>query len=176
MFQVSQLGVCVALLVPLTVVITYYDVLYRRIPNSYVLTTLICGLVINTIDGGWRGALHSLAGCAFAFGLMLLPHIFGEMGAGDVKLFASIGAVIGMDMVLPAFLVALITGGALAVISILRLGTAYESAYRVFLIIAGIFTGRFASGINIPANRKQTIPCGVAITIGSLITLAIFRS
>jgi len=173
MLYSGQLGVCAALLVPLTVVVTYYDVRYRRIPNVYALATLVCGFGANTIINGWRGALSSLAGCVFAFCLMLIPRIFGEMGAGDVKLFASIGAVIGMDMAPPTFLIVLITGGALAVFSILHSGTVYETARRVSFIFISLLTSWRAPRFAIPADRKQTIPYGVAITFGSLISLII---
>ena len=176
MFHFGQLSICVALLVPLAVVITYYDVRYRRIPNIYVLTTLICGVGASAIINGWRGALGSMVGCVFAFCLMLVLHIFGAMGAGDVKLFASIGAVIGTNMVLPTFLIVLITGGALAVFSVLRSGTVYETAQRVSFIFISLLTNWQAPRFVMPADRKQTIPYGVAITLGSLISLVIFRN
>ena len=44
-----------ALLVPLAGIITYYDVRYRRIPNVFVLATLVCGLTLNTLSGGAGG-------------------------------------------------------------------------------------------------------------------------
>ncbi|MGI9165119.1 MAG: prepilin peptidase, partial [Pyrinomonadaceae bacterium] len=56
----------IALLIPLAIIITYYDVRYRRIPNSFVLATLVSGLAINTIFGGLEGLYGSLGGCALA--------------------------------------------------------------------------------------------------------------
>ena len=49
-----------------------------------------------------------------AFILMFMLHVFGAMGAGDVKLFAAIGSVIGAQLVLPTFVVVVLTGGLLA--------------------------------------------------------------
>jgi prepilin peptidase CpaA len=148
---------------------------YRRIPNAFVLSTLIGGLIVNVRGDGWEGALASLQGGALAFSLMLVLHVFSAMGAGDVKLFASIGAVIGVNQVFRTFLVVLITGGALAVCATLRAGTLRETMRRVWLIFASLFSGwqppRFAA----PADRRQTLPYGVAITFGSLISLAIFQ-
>ena len=45
---------------------------------------------------------------------MFMLHVFGAMGAGDVKLFAAIGSVIGAQLVLPTFVVVVLTGGVLA--------------------------------------------------------------
>ena len=112
----SLVIVICALLIPLAVIITYYDVRYRRIPNAFVLATLLSGLILNTIYGGWNGTLASLGGCAIAFALMFVLHIFGAMGAGDVKLFAAVGSLIGTQLVLPTFLVVILTGGALALL------------------------------------------------------------
>src|SRR5689334_9105557 len=90
-------------LVPLAVIVIYYDVRYRRIPNPFVLATLITGLTLNFALGGIQGGLNSIGGCVLAFVLMLMLHVFGAMGAGDVKLFAAIGSVIGAQLVLPTF-------------------------------------------------------------------------
>lgn len=165
-----------ALLVPLAVIITYYDVRYRRIPNAFVLATLTSGLIINTIYGGWKGTLASLGGCAIAFMLMFALHIFGAMGAGDVKLFAAIGSLTGTHLVLPTFLVVILTGGALALLLTLRAGVVRTTMQRVLQILVGLLPGWEMPRFAVPADRRHTIPYGVAITFGSLISLAIFRA
>ncbi|HEV7375351.1 MAG TPA: A24 family peptidase [Pyrinomonadaceae bacterium] len=168
--------VVVALLIPLAIIITYYDVRYRRIPNAFVLATLASGLIINTIYGGLNGMLMSLGGCAIAFILMFVLHIFGAMGAGDVKLFAAVGSLTGANMVLPTFLVVILTGGALALLLTLRSGAVRTTMQRVLQILVGLLPGWEMPRFAIPADRRHTIPYGVAITFGSLISLAIFRA
>ena len=42
----SETVVTIALLLPLAVIITYYDVRYRRIPNAFVLATLAAGVAM----------------------------------------------------------------------------------------------------------------------------------
>src|SRR5215208_2994631 len=100
--------------IPLGLSITYMDVRYRRIPNKQVLTILLCGIAVNAFFGAWHGLSTSLLGIAMAFGLMFTLHVIGTMGAGDVKLFAAIGAVIGSSLVVPTFLIVALTGGILA--------------------------------------------------------------
>jgi len=165
-----------SLLILLAAVITYYDVRYRRIPNRLVLAALVSGLAVNAVFGGWSGMRASVVGCAVAFGLMLIMHVFGAMGAGDVKLFAAIGAIIGAHLVLSTFSVVIITGAVLAVFSMLRAGTSRVTMQRVLLILAGLLPGWKIPRFPAPADRSQTIPYGVAIALGSLISLFIFRA
>src|ERR1700752_991633 len=90
------------LLVPMAVVIAYMDIRYRRIPNKLVLITLLGGIGLNTYFDGTHGLLLSLEGFGLAFAVMFFFHVFGTLGAGDVKLFAALGAVNGIALVLPA--------------------------------------------------------------------------
>ena len=163
-------------LIPLAALVIYYDVRYRRIPNAFVLATLISGLGLNLAIGGWSGGLSSLGGCVLAFVLMFTLHVFGAMGAGDVKLFAAIGSVIGAQLVLPTFVVVVLTGGLLALISILRSGVFRTTMHRVLQIFVGLLPGWQMPKFSVPADRRLTIPYGVAITVGTIIATAIFHA
>lgn len=165
-----------SLLVPLAAVIAYYDVRYRRIPNPFVLAALISGLTMNLILNGLPGLFSSLAGCGLAFILMFALHVFGAMGAGDVKLFAAIGAIVGAKLVIPTFLVVVLTGGLLAVVSIVRSGMVATTMHRVLQIFIGMLPGWQMPKFAVPEDRRFTIPYGVAITLGSIISTAIFRA
>ncbi len=162
-------------LVPLAVLIIYHDVRYRRIPNAFVLATLISGLSINLALGGVNGALNSLGGCILAFILMFILHVFGAMGAGDVKLFAAIGSIIGAQLVLPTFVVVVLTGGLLALVTTLRSGVFRTTMLRVLQILVGLLPGWQMPKFSVPADRRLTIPYGAAITIGAIIATAIFH-
>jgi prepilin peptidase CpaA len=91
------------------------DLSRRRIPNvlSVGLAAAGIGLAASGVSGVSLSA--SLAGLVVAFALMLPGHILGATGAGDVKLFAACGAVLGVGQVLNAFLYVAIAGGVLAV-------------------------------------------------------------
>src|SRR4051812_27403898 len=163
-------------LIPLAVLIIYHDVRYRRIPNPIVLATLISGLAINLTLGGFSGGLSSIGGCLLAFVLMFILHVFGAMGAGDVKLFAAIGSVLGAQLVLPTFVVVVLTGGVLALVSVVRSGVFATTMHRVLQILVGLLPGWQMPKFSVPADRRLTIPYGVAITIGAIIATAIFHA
>ncbi|HVF50194.1 MAG TPA: A24 family peptidase [Pyrinomonadaceae bacterium] len=168
--------VAFALLIPLAVLITYYDVRYRRIPNAFVLAALVGGLLLNASANGLEGILTSLGGCALAFGVMFMLHVFGAMGAGDVKLFAGIGAIIGSGLVLPTFAVIALTGGLLAVYTMVRAGAVRATLWRVVQIFYGLLPGWPMPRFAVPDDKRHTIPYGVAITFGSIVSLCIFRA
>ena len=163
------------LLAPLAIFVIYYDVRYRRIPNVLVLSALLAGVSINTAFGGWQGMLSSLEGFALAFFPMLLMHIFGAMGAGDVKLFGAVGAVLGVGLVPLAFVLVVMLGALLAVYTMLRAGTVFTTLHGVFRIFVGLLPGWEMPRFAISPDRKHTIPYGVAIMLGSLITVAVFQ-
>src|SRR5688572_20245069 len=161
--------------IALAVLIVYYDVRYRRIPNAFLLATLISGLTLNLALGGIYGAISSIGGCVLAFILMFMLHVFGAMGAGDVKLFAAVGSVVGAHLVIPTLVVVVLTGGLFAVVSILRSGVFAATMHRVLQIFVGLLPGWEMPRFSIPTDRRLTIPYGAAITLGAIISTAIFH-
>lgn len=159
-------------LLPMAGLIGYYDVYYRRIPNWAVMGALVSGLVIQTSQGGLKGLILAVAGCVFAFALMFVIYLFGGMGAGDVKLFAAIGALIGAGLVLPTFVAVVITGGVLALVMTLWKGTTRETIYRVWAMFARWLPGGWVWRGTEKAAARHTVPYGVAITLGSLVSTA----
>lgn len=163
------------LLAPLAAVVIYYDLRYRRIPNVVVLAALVAGLIINTTFGGVHGTMTSIYGFALAFFPMLLMHIFGAMGAGDVKLSGAVGAVLGVALVPTTLILVVMLGGALAIYSMVRAGTVFTTLHGVLRIWVGLLPGWEMPRFAMPPDRRHTIPYGVAIMLGSLITAAVFR-
>ena len=164
------------LLAPLAIFVIYYDVRYRRIPNVLVLATLLAGFSVNTAFGGFHGTLSSLEGFGLAFFPMLLMHIFGALGAGDVKLFGAVGSVIGVALVPLTFVVVVMLGALLAVYTMFRSGTVLTTLHGVVRIFVGLLPGWEMPRFAMAPDRRHTIPYGVAIVLGSLISVVVFRS
>ena len=160
---------------PLAIIITYMDIRYRRIPNKLVLAILLVGLTVNTVFGGSQGLLLSLGGFGLAFALMFFFHVFGTMGAGDVKLFAAIGAVNGLALVLPTLLVVALIGGILAICKMIYSGRARTTMFGVMHFFYGLLPGQRVPRIDIPADRSYTLPYAVPICFGSLVAFVLFH-
>ena len=94
---------------------TVVDIRTRRIPNW--LTATMAGIGVGFAASGTSGVtlLASMAGFALGLALMLPGHALGATGAGDVKLMAAVGAMVGPGTVVTAFAFTAIAGGILAV-------------------------------------------------------------
>jgi prepilin peptidase CpaA len=164
------------LLASLAAYVTYTDVRYRRIPNACVLAALAGGLLLNTAFGGLSGLLASLAGFALGLAIMFVLHLFGTMGAGDVKLFAAVGAVIGVRLVLPALAAVAVTGLVLAVYTMVRARAVRATTFNVLRFFFGLLPGQSSPRFAAPSDRRRGVPYGVAITLGSLVAVFLFRA
>ena len=106
-----QKVVMVLLILLLTAAV--FDVLYRRIPNWLTVSGVVLALAMNTVIGTPEaGVVFSLVGLAVAFGIYAGLYALRAMGAGDVKLMAAVGALVGWERWFGIFLVTAVIGGA----------------------------------------------------------------
>jgi prepilin peptidase CpaA len=149
---------------------TIVDIKSGRIPNALTATMsgIGIGLAASGVSGISLGA--SMLGFALGFALMLPGHALGATGAGDVKLMAAVGAILGPATVVSAFLFTAIAGGVLAIVVATR-------RRRLAATFAG--TGRLIAA---PAGVKQEISAadvtrrfayGPAIAVGSVLAALI---
>src|SRR4030065_1999811 len=85
------------LLIPLTLTvwIAWGDLRTRRIPNYLTLGTAVAGLAYNFMSQGLPGLVSGILGMLLGFAFLILPYLWGGMGAGDVKALAALGAWLG---------------------------------------------------------------------------------
>jgi prepilin peptidase CpaA len=103
-----------ALAVTGTGVAAAIDVRTRRVPNTLTATLALAGVTLAAGGLGPHGLLAALLGGLTGLALMLPGHVFGATGAGDVKLLAAAGTLLGAGATVRAFLFTAIAGGVLA--------------------------------------------------------------
>lgn len=140
------------------------DLYTRRIPNALTLGITIAGLMLAATGAGSLTMTQALLGCAFGLVLMLPGHVIGATGAGDVKLFAALGTMLGPKGIIVAFLYTAIAGGVLALLVAARRRLLRVTVERVSTLVrtAGSNVGEIERAA---VNRFAYAP---AIAIGSL--------
>lgn len=86
-----------------------------KVPNWVTFPFVMSGWVFHLWASGLTGWCGSLLGTVVGLVLLLAPYAIGGMGAGDVKLFAGVGAWMGAAITLSAFVISAIVGGILAI-------------------------------------------------------------
>lgn len=142
------------------------DMRQRRIPNVVSVTTAAVGVALAASGLSGLTVMSSLVGLAAGFALMLPGHIFGGTGAGDVKLFAAAGTLLGTGRIVPAFLFVAIAGGALAVLVAIQRGRLRRTVTMAARLMGQPATTKSAIEAPVEHNRFSF---GPAIAIGCLI-------
>lgn len=148
------------------------DLRSRRIPNRLTYSTMIGGLIFYSIHSGLSGFLTSMGGLFFGLALLIVFYLAGGMGAGDVKLMAAVGSLLGPQGVFEAFLGTGLIGGIYALMILGAKGYLPDTLRRFGLMLKTYFVTR--KFIYIPPPREEKPPrlCyGVAISLGTLASL-----
>jgi len=147
------------------------DLETRKVPNWLTFGTAVIGFVMAAahldgvnVSGAFEGLLVGLL-------LMLPGHVIGRTGAGDVKLLAAIGTLLGPGTIVMAFLYTAIAGGALGILVAVKRG-------RFAATLEGTSALVRTGGANVTELEKPTIDnrfaYAPAIAVGAVVA-AIWR-
>ena len=155
-----------------------FDVLYRRIPNWLTVSGVVLGLAMNTLIGSPEaGLVFSLLGLATAFGVYVVLYALRAMGAGDVKLMAAIGALVGWERWFGIFFVTALIGGAMALILVLARGRLKKTWFNVSFILSEMKSGRAAylanEELDVKNKKALGLPHGAVIAVSVVFYLAL---
>jgi len=161
-----------AVLVLIVVTAAIFDLRYRKIPNWLVLTGLVLGFGLNTF-------LFEVTGLAFSakgFGLALLIYfplyLLRAMGAGDAKLMAAVGSIVGWGNWLGIFVATAVIGGVLGLVVLLFAGRIRKTFWNIGWILNEMlhFRAPYHSSeeLDVRSAQGMRMPHGVAIALGSI--------
>jgi len=158
----------VAVAVGISAAIT--DVTARRIPNRLTYSAIVGGLVLQAALHGWQGLLLGGGGCLLFGGVFMLFYIVNAMGAGDVKLAAALGSIVGYSATLPVMYATALAGGALAVLIMVLSGRVVETL-RNTLWVTGFHLRhglQMHPQVNLDNPSSARMPYGLAFAAGTL--------
>jgi prepilin peptidase CpaA len=153
----------------LAVTAAVWDVRQHRIPNWLTLPGIVAGMVLRSALLGWKGLGSAVAGCLLAGGVLLLFYMIRAMGAGDVKLMAAIGSLVGPSQAITIVLATAICGGAIGIAYALYRGRMWSTIKNVgsilkFHALAGV---QPHPNFNLDNPEVLRVPYGLAIALGT---------
>jgi len=154
------------------------DVREGRIPNWLTYPAVLLGSLLRWCFFSWRGLGSAIAGCLLAGGVVLLFYAVRAMGAGDVKLLAAIGSLIGPRDAVVVLLATAIAGGLMALVwvAVLRRFSATLRNLGSVLWFHSSSGWKTHPELNLDNPSALRMPYGLAIATGTLYAfLAIWR-
>ena len=130
-----------AILIVCVLIAAIYDAAIQKIPNWISLIIVVSGLSWNYFSIEGLGLRASIAGLVAGLFFMLPGYIFASMGAGDAKLMAAIGSVVGLNEVLDVVLYSYIAMLVLAFAFLTLKGDVVKLLRRYKVLVCGLFRG-----------------------------------
>jgi prepilin peptidase CpaA len=171
-----------AILLLMVIIAAAYDIRYRRIPNWLTASGVLIGLVLNSflqtpapavLSVG--GLLFALKGFGLAFGVYFFLYALRAMGAGDVKLMAAVGSLVGWQDWFGIFLISAVIGGIAAIVLSLIRGRLRTTFWNVGFILSEMGHGRPAylrkEELDVRSKKGLGLPHGAVIAAGTIIFL-----
>ena len=159
---------CVLAAVLVTAVCT--DVRFRRIPNRLTVSAAVVGLILSVFDGGIGSSLKGLL-IGFAAGYLL--WMLKTFRAGDAKLFAALGALMGLGWLIRCAAWSFVGGAVLGVGLLLAKGQLIARTKRVRVYFKGLVLKRIYAPYEPEAGTEREFPFAVAIALGGLLACVI---
>jgi prepilin peptidase CpaA len=148
----------------------FTDVRDRRIPNRLTYPAMIAGLVLQASVYGWRGLLLGLVGGLLFGGLFLIFHLVRAMGAGDVKLAAALGCIMGPAGSWQVMFATAVAGGALAILVMVFTGRVLKTLRSTLAVVGfhALHGLRTHPEVNLDNPAAVRLPYGLAFAAGTL--------
>lgn len=167
----------------------FFDVTEKRIPNKITFSTMLVGLILNIVMNGLNGLIFSFYGFLMGLGVFIIPFTLRLMGAGDVKLMASIGVLKGWKFTALSTLSAAIAGIIVVFVYLIYKKRLFGYFRKYFVVLVEIILNSiYFSDRNIVGNKlkkfayskenenkeneKLYVPYGLAIALGTLFVLS----
>ena len=135
-------------------------------PNWLTLGIAVVGLTLAAARLSGLSLPAAFAGLALGLAVMLPGHLIGATGAGDVKLLAALGTMLGPKATVLAFIYAAIAGGGLAVLVALQRRTLEVTMARTAMLVR-------SRGANVAeieqASSDNRFAYAPAIAIGAVV-------
>lgn len=153
-------------------VATVIDVRQRRIPNWLTVGVTFIGLINSLFLKGLAGLGEHVLAMLVGLILFFIFYLLKVFGAGDAKLMAALGAIMGFPFIYIASLLIILVGGIISFILLVMNRGFKNVMFFIYSFFSSLFTGKLKEVTDgTTTEAGNTFPFSVAITIGSVMTL-----
>jgi len=149
-----------------TAIAAVVDIRTRRVPNWLTFGAAAFGIAMATVRPDGVGVAGAFEGLLVGLLLMLPGHVIGKTGAGDVKLLAALGTLLGPKAIVMAFLYSAVAGGGLAVLVAIQRRRLRETLESTAALVC---TGGSNAGELEKPSTNNRFAYAPAIAVGALI-------
>lgn len=148
------------------------DLRENKIRNVITLPTALLGLGLNLAEQGGTGLVASVTGWLVPVLALIIFYLIKVMGAGDIKLFAAIGAVMGLPFTVGSFVISIYFGGVVALVLLIKRKQAGAILTRLINYAQHCLTRRKLTAYH--SESESQFPFAIAIVPATLIQLMVW--
>jgi prepilin peptidase CpaA len=161
-------------------IVAWFDITRRIIPDMVSIILAGFGILVILLGSNWAAALSTIGLAAGTFLALALLCMMGKMGGGDVKLISASVLLVGAGSFLDFMLLTALAGGVLALIYLVAFVILKHLPAASAAVPAPPRKMRNAFRLGLLWRierrrilRRSSVPYGVAIAGGSLLSLAL---
>lgn len=161
----------VYLLISTLMLALYHDVKEQKIKNYVTYSAAFLGLTSNVAEYGLDGLGSALLGWLTPVIVLGLFYIANIMGAGDIKLFAAIGAIMGLSFTMYSFAYSVYFGGLIALIILYKKKQFRQRMYRIYEYLYFVAATRKIAPYCAKSDNRSKFIFSAAIVPGTILHL-----
>lgn len=151
----------------------YQDLRENKIKNTVTFPAALLGLAVNAAETGTGGIVFSMKGWLVPVMSLMALYIINVLGAGDIKLFAAIGSIMGLKFAVLSFIFSVYAGGVIALVILLKQGALAARMKKILCYIKfTVATGRIVP-YTARGDRSSKFIFSAAIVPGTFMQLVL---
>ncbi|MSV28088.1 MAG: prepilin peptidase [Bryobacterales bacterium] len=159
------------LLAALVLAAAVFDVRTHKIPNALNLAGTLAGLAAGLALNGIAGLKRAGLGFALGFAVYFAMYLLRAMGAGDVKLMAAVGSIVGPGNWFAVFILTSVLGGVLALALVIHKGRLSRTLWNIWFLVRDLARLRSPARnpeLDVRSEESVKLEHAVSIALGSL--------
>ena len=160
------------LLFGLVITAAIYDIRVRRIPNWLTVSGVVTGFALNWFLYEEAGLVMSAKGLGIALLVYFPLFLLRAMGAGDAKLMAAVGSIVGAANWLGVFFCSAILGGIFGLFCVIFRGRFLETLTNISVIFRSLMHLQppyvQSAALDMRSPKAFGFPHGAVIALGSV--------